>query len=191
MPVGVEVGVLVPFVEEARIVLGVTAVLSEIGEPFMPGDSTDAVTFLEQAESGVDHVLADKVGRGGCGEEVLGKAALRTSERPDLSCAPRLLGEPFAGVVTVPRSAFGPTEVSITGVGALAFLGTPEVDHGDGETFPSEVCCGFSCPRACQAGVPLFEYGGDGFFGCCSVKVRGKSGSVGHGDPYVLLLDSG
>src|SRR5581483_7437379 len=61
----------------------------------------DAVTLVEEAQAGVDHVLADEVRRPGDGEEVLGEAALRAAERADLTRGPRLAREPFDRVVTV------------------------------------------------------------------------------------------
>ena len=48
-----------------------------------------AYGFLK-AESGVHHVLAGEVGRGGYGEKVLCKAALRAAEGADFSRAPFL-----------------------------------------------------------------------------------------------------
>jgi hypothetical protein len=114
--------VLVPFLEKARVVLGISAVLPKISEPFVAGYSTDSVTFVKKAEAGVYHVLANEVGWVGCGEEVLGKAALGTSEGANFSGAPRLPSEPLAGVVTVPGFTTAPPEVAVPGVGSLTFL---------------------------------------------------------------------
>jgi hypothetical protein len=114
--------VLVPFLEEARVVLGISAVLPKISEPLVAGYSTDAVAFVKKAEAGVYHILANEVGWVGYGEEVLGKAALGTSEGANFSGAPRLPSEPLAGVVTVLRFTSAQPEVAVPAIGSLAFL---------------------------------------------------------------------
>lgn len=189
MPVGVIVGVLVPSLEEARVVFGVSAVLSKIRKALVSSDSSDAVAFVKQAESSVDHVLAGEVRRVGGGEEVLGKAALRTTKGTDFTGAPRLSGEPLAGIVTVLRFAPAQSEVAISNVRSFTLLSASKVNHGDGEPFSGEISGSFAGSCAGQVGVALLKDGGERFLGCGAVQVGGEVGSVRHWNPDMFLSD--
>ena len=100
-PVVVVVRMLEPFAQQREVVVRVAADRGHRLEPLRPRRAADAIAFVEQAQPGVDHVLADQMRRLRDGEKVLREAGLRAAERADLPGGPRLRREPFADVVAV------------------------------------------------------------------------------------------
>ncbi len=158
LPVFVVGWVCEPFCEQPPVVLRITADRFHLLESLGPRCAADAIPFVVQAESGVDHVLCDEVGWLRHGQKILGIAGLRAAECADLARRPVLSRKPLDGVVPVLK--FSPTECPIADPGSFRFVRAAKILGADNVSSLGESRVGLSRASSAQGSVALFiEHG--------------------------------
>lgn len=187
LPVFVIVGVAGPFFQQAIVIGGVATDLSQRAKAVGASGSADAIAFMKEAQSGIDHVLCCEVRWLGDSEEVLYVASLRTAERADFSGAEGLRSEPFAEVVAV--AVFSPAECAIANPCPFGSPCAAVVDHGDDIAATGKAGGGAAGTFTANVGVALFEEDWPGAFTGRKVQVCGELCAVAHGDQLMLFAN--
>ena len=112
LPVVIVGGMCEPLGQQTLVIFRVTSDAVHSFEANRTSRAANPVTFLEQTQTGITHVLTNQMRRLSHCKIVLSVSSLRTSKRTDLAGTPFLLREPFARVVPILK--FAPLQRPIT-----------------------------------------------------------------------------
>ena len=185
LPIVIEVRMHQPFLKQPIVVFRIATVASQRFKACRTIGAADAIPFMKQAESCIDHVLCRQMRRLSDCKKVLSIAGLRTAERPDLAGTPWLSSQPFTGVVSILQ--FAPAECSISNPCAFGFMRSAIVHHRDNITGLGKSGGGLASSRAADISISLLEQRRPRSLPLWKIEIRRKMLPVTHWDHLMFL----